>query len=112
MQTDSMDRILTVLNRVKFRNWTFHLREIANEVYVLQVMFDAPCNDTGLMKAHCGRNWIINSDASEDSIVKTAWMAVEIAMRHELMEQFKYNGVAIFDPHAHVSDLHYLHNLT
>lgn len=49
-----------------------------------------------------GRSWYVPSTSDTESIVRTALMAVETYMLHELRENFKFAGRVVFDPHKEV----------
>lgn len=66
----------------------------------LQVVCEeGTCNVTGLPMSWRGRRWIIEEDATEGEVVRTALKAVLTAIEHEARENFAVNGEAIFDPH-------------
>lgn len=52
-----------------------------------------------------GRKWALSEHMTETEIVKTALKAVMSAQEHETLENFRYKGVSIFDPHIKVEDL-------
>lgn len=52
-----------------------------------------------------GRWWYVEDDATETSVVKTAFVACKMILEHELMEAFLYQKVRIFNPHHTVNDL-------
>lgn len=52
-----------------------------------------------------GRKEFIAAGSSESGAVKTAWLLVELVVRHELMEAFNYKGKRIFNPHNSVHAL-------
>lgn len=72
---------------------------------LLRCSFERPDADTGDMDTGKGRGWFIEADATEDSVVKTAWLAMKQIVDHELMEAFTYNSVRVFDPHKSIEDL-------
>lgn len=66
----------------------------------LQVLYNAPCTKTGEVQEWSGRKWYVSDYMTEDEIVKTAWCAFEAAVKHEVMEGFKFDGVIVFNPHV------------
>lgn len=42
---------------------------------------------------------------TEDEIVKRAYVAFEAAVKHEVMENFKFDGVIVFNPHVNFRKL-------
>jgi len=57
------------------------------------------CNRTGESLAWCGRRWLIETDATEADVVRTAMKALLTVVEHEAREQFTYKGECVFDPH-------------
>jgi len=66
----------------------------------LQVTYEAPCTKTGEAKEWHGRKWYLSKHMTEDEIIKTAYAAFEAAVKHEVMEGFKVNGIILFNPHV------------
>ena len=52
-----------------------------------------------------GRKWYLSSHMTEDEVIKTAYLAFKMAVEHEVMESFKINGVALFNPHVDYKEL-------
>ena len=71
-------------------------------------IFERPDTNTGLMGEGRGRDEIIYMGTTESGVVKTAWVIVEMLVRHELMEAFRYEGIRPFDPHNQISALNSL----
>lgn len=71
----------------------------------LQCQYTFPCNLTGIRTAFKGRKWYLSEHMTDDEIVKTAWCAYEAAVKHEIMEGFKYDGIILFNPHTHFQAL-------
>lgn len=46
-----------------------------------------------------GRKWRISYHCCKSEFVRTVYKAVEAFVLHELQEDFKYKGVAIYNPH-------------
>lgn len=106
----SLSTIRNITSRIKFRDFTFRSDLMGNDGYFVQVVFTAPCTVTGdvseqhgrkyyLSEQH-GRKYYLSRHALEDEVIKTCWVAVELALRHEAMEDFLVDGVAIFHPHT------------
>lgn len=73
--------------------------------FFVHVEFNRPDTNTGEMGVGKGRKEFIALDSSVSSIVKTAWLLIELVVRHELMEAFHWNGKRIFNPHNTVESL-------
>lgn len=77
-----------------------HDKKDAEGRIYLQVKYDAPCTKTGEVQEWNGRKWYLSEHMTEDEIVKTAWCAFEAAVKHEVMEGFKFDGIIVFNPHV------------
>lgn len=97
-------RILTILDRVRFRDWRWNVGESGAEHWI-QPEFDDIDSEDGAAVVCRGRRWLISEEATDEEIVKTCWLAVEIACRHETMEAFSYLNVKVFHPHTDISAL-------
>jgi hypothetical protein len=71
----------------------------------IQVIYDAPCTKTGNLEEWKGRKWYLTEFMLEDEIIKTAYVAFEAAVKHEIMEGFKFDGQIVFNPHVSFRDL-------
>lgn len=100
----TFNEFASVMSEVSFKDWDFRIG-ILGEGYFLQATFKDIDHDTNELSLIKGRKWYISSFAIEDEIVKTAWVAVKMAMEHEMMEQFQYKGKAPFHPHHEVNGL-------
>mgnify|MGYP001596239790 CR=1 FL=1 len=66
----------------------------------IQVQYSSPCVKTGMLNNWAGRKWFLSKFMTDDEIVKTCYLACEIAARHEIMEGFNYNNQLVFNPHT------------
>jgi hypothetical protein len=80
-----MDKIYTVSNN--------------GRIY-LQAHYEAPDTHTGVLQEWSGRKWYLSEFMTDDEIVKTAYVAFESCVKHEIMEGFKVDGVILFNPHV------------
>lgn len=96
----SLSTIRNITSRIKFRDFTFRSDLMGNDGYFVQVVFTAPCTVTGDVSEQHGRKYYLSRHSLEDEVIKTCWVAVELALRHEAMEDFLVDGVAIFHPHT------------
>lgn len=111
-----------VLNTISFRNsvinfdWKFCFSEFSMNVqrgidaghrrgWLVWAEFTRPDIETGKIGTGRGRDEIIYEGATESAVVKTAWLVVELLVRHELMETFSYENRVIFNPHHTVGHL-------
>lgn len=82
-----------------------HDNEFDNGRIFIQVVYDAPCTKTGEVQEWHGRKWYLSKHMTEDEIIKTAYVAFEAAVKHEIMEGFKVAGTVLFNPHVHYEAL-------
>ena len=88
---------------------SFSLRVAYDKVFgsriFMQVAYSSPCTKTGNMENWSGRKWYLSEFMTDDEIVKTAWCAFEAAVKHEVMEGFKVDGIILFNPHVDFESL-------
>ncbi len=104
-----------ICSRITMRvlNTEFYLRVerdnkeeyLSNGRVFLQVVYFAPCTKTKEFKEWHGRKWYLSEHMTEDEVVKTAWCALEAAVKHETMEGFKVDGIILFNPHINFEAL-------
>ena len=82
-----------------------HDNEFENGRVFLQVVYSAPCTKTGNNEEWKGRKWYLSKHMTDDEIVKTAYVAFESCVKHEIMENFKMDGVILFNPHVSFEEL-------
>lgn len=99
MQT--FETISALLFRIEYKNWKFHLEERA-DCFTLQIQFLDKCVITGEYEIQYCRKWFLSKHMTDNEIIRTAFLAVEIAERHELMEKFQLDGKLINNPHFDV----------
>lgn len=71
----------------------------------IQLQYVAPCTKTGRRERFKGGKHYLSSHMTEDEIVKKVYVAFEQAVKHELMEGFKFDGKIVFNPHTSFRDL-------
>src|SRR5271166_5081235 len=104
-----------ILSKITFKNtvldfkWAFEHSELIKigerNGWLVWVTFERPDTVTGDVGRGRGRDEIIWQKSTESSVVKTAWVLVELMVRHELMEGFRYKDCRIFNPHNTVGAL-------
>ena len=114
------DELQAVLARVSMRNsvldfaWQFHTRPIdlcgpdrlADRCgWLVWCTFTRPDTDTNAVGTGRGRDEIVWFGTTVSGVVKTAWLLIELLVRHELMEGFRFDDSRIFNPHNSVFDL-------
>lgn len=65
--------------------------------------FRAPCTTTGEVKDWTTRKYKLSIHMTDGELVQTAFMAALQAEEHECRENFRYQGVAPFNPHIKFS---------
>lgn len=99
------ERFQAIVTKITYDPWSIVVRRDGERAY-LQVRDDnARCNQTGAPTSWGGRKWLLSEHMTETEVVKTALKAVLSAVEHEALENFKYQGQTIFDPHIRVEDL-------
>lgn len=71
----------------------------------LVIEADEVDNVTGGRTTWRSRKWRLSPHMTDGEIVQTAFLATLTALEHETREQFKYRGVAVFDPHYDIEKL-------
>jgi len=92
------ETVQDILNEITFRDWKLYLGSSENRLYI-QAQFIAPDSFTGLKTLQKGRKWFLSEHMVRQEIVRTAFKAVEGAIIHELEEDFRFRGKAIYGPH-------------
>lgn len=97
-------------NNVRYKDWEFHVKKkvtngVEQDAFYLQIQFMAPDNFTGKPERQYCRKWLLSEHMTATEIVRTAFLAVVQAERHELEENFKYKGRDIYNSHLSVDAL-------
>lgn len=79
-------------------------RPVDGRIFI-QVVFNAPCESSGVVTDWHGRKWQLSDAMTADEIIKTAYSAFKSAVEHEAMEAFKVDGVKLFNPHINFEEL-------
>lgn len=104
MEMMDHDQIKRVLESVHYLNRCFRVTEYMGVAY-LQVIWRGPDSETGLDAEQHSRKWQLSYHMTRSEIVQTALKAVLTAEEHEVRENFRYRGKAIFGPHFDVDQL-------
>lgn len=91
-------------------DYRFEVKELPHEDptingFLIRIGFWRPDTNSGAMGEGFGRWMHVPATSSEDGVVKTAYVCIDLVVRHEMMEAFLYSGVRIFDPHKGINDL-------
>ena len=87
-----------IVDRITYRDWMLQWSDNGLTRQIRWVWSDE-CAVTGKVAPQHSRTWDITG-MNEEQIVKTAFIALKVAIEHETMEFFKYRGRVVFDPHA------------
>lgn len=71
----------------------------------IQIIYDAPCVKDGKVKEWHGRKWYLSKYMTDDEVIKTAYVAFESCVKHEIMEGFKVDNIILFNPHINFETL-------
>lgn len=102
------------LARVSFVNsvldfkWRFEIDNMITGLdkgWLVWVTFERPDTNTGVVGRGRSRSELVWKGSYYSSVVKTAWLLLELTIRHELMEGFRFDDQRIFNPHNSVFDL-------
>lgn len=117
LQLNDVLKEITFVNTVLDFKWAFEFKSIVlgsptyegnlmggsqREAWLLWVTFERPDTITGEVGRGRGRDEIVWRGATVSAVVKTCWVLVELMVRHELMEGFRWKGARIFNPHNSV----------
>ena len=106
-----LDRLLseiTMVNTSLDFKWHFEsqmCRDSDMPGFFVRVGFERPDTNTGKIGIGHGRYEYIAVGTTESGVVKTAWLLVELVVRHELMEAFRWRDKRIFNPHNSIHAL-------
>lgn len=101
----TLSRITMSCLGVTFRLLFEQDKIVPNGRYYLQVVYNAPCTKTKEWAEWKGRKFYLSEYMTQDEIVKTAYVAFEMVLKHEVMEGFKVDGKILFDPHINFESL-------
>lgn len=93
-------------------DYRFEVQELKHEDpsingFLIRVGFWRPDANSGRMGEGFGRWMHVPATSDEGGVVKTAYVCIDLVVRHEMMEAFLYQGKRIFDPHKGLNDLAY-----
>lgn len=113
-QVDNIKELQEILDNISMKNtsldfqWKFEIRPCRDPDFpgwFVQVAFTRPDTETGADGLGRSRPEFVAHGAWESGVVKTGWLLIELTVRHELMEGFRYLDKRIFNPHNSVHAL-------
>ena len=95
-----------VVSQIEYPGLKFEITSLydPNPAY-LQVVMETKDAVTGEPYIAKGRKWLLSMHMVPGEVVQTAFLAVLTFLEHEVREQFKFKGQAIFNPHFNVEKL-------
>lgn len=99
---------ITMTNTSLDFHWAFEVRECKDSEmpgFFVRVGFERPDTNTNAIGIGYGRWEHIALGATISGAVKTAWLLIELVVRHELMEAFRWRDKRIFNPHNSIESL-------
>lgn len=120
---NTTEDLIKVISQITFTNtvldfkWRFEYKDVVffnphrmeckgdPNGWLIWVTFERPDSISGIVGRGKGREEVIYEGATISSVVKTCWLLVELMVRHELMEGFRYKDARVFNPHNSIDDL-------
>jgi hypothetical protein len=99
---------ITMANTALDFKWHFQTQECNDPNlpgFFIRVGFERPDTNTGEIGIGYGRWEHVATGSTISSVVKTAWLLIELVVRHELMEAFRWQDKRIFNPHNSIESL-------
>lgn len=92
------------LNRISYKpGWLVAFREHTADIWMMWACFTTVDALDGVPISLESRVWYVTPTFSEDDLIQTAFMMIKQTEEHELMEFFKVDGIAPFNPHIPIS---------
>lgn len=110
---DRLKKITALVERVgtiDFLNTKFDIivafdKKIPNGRIYVQISYLAICTKTKKLQKWNGRKYYLSDYMTDDEVIKTCYFAFETAIKHEVMEAFKVDGITLFNPHLNFEEL-------
>lgn len=71
----------------------------------IQFKYESPCSKTDVMEEWKGRKWYLTEFMTDDEVIKSIYSAFEQAIKHEILEGFKVDGIILFNSHIDFEEL-------
>lgn len=108
----NLEQIQDIVKKITFApsnldmGWEWQTKE-TEDGFLIRTSFKRPDTNTGKIEDGFGRWMFVDKNTDERGLVMTAWLCVELIVKHELMEAFLYSGIKILDPHKTLDELAY-----
>ncbi|PTS86452.1 hypothetical protein DBR00_02535 [Pseudomonas sp. HMWF032] len=103
MTPEQLNHIQEILADITYAGFSFVIDEAKGSLRVS--CEEGTCNVSGKPLVWKGRHWLLSPHMTEGEIVQTAWLALQVAMEHEMRENFRYKGAMVFGPHFDICAL-------
>lgn len=111
-ETMTHEKLSAILSDIKILDRQFEITPIViydeggpGDAWLLQVTYEEPDVDTGVVTTQRSREWLIRPSMSESEVVRTAYAAVTRSYMHVVAENFTYKGKRVFGPHVDIDAL-------
>ena len=100
------DMLLDIIKDIKYKDWQIKT-VVEKDILFIQAYFKDSCACRNLDEEfeHYCRKWRISKRMTKSEVVQTVFLAILTAEEHEIRENFKYKGRAIFAPHFDIEKL-------
>lgn len=71
----------------------------------LQIIYTSVCSKSKKLETYKGRKFYLSVHMTADEVMKTAYLAFETAVKHEILEGFQIRGTPLFNPHTPYNEL-------
>lgn len=116
------DKVKDILSKISFLPscvdfaWGWEVVKVNDEKnnikgFLINTTFRRPDINTGAIGIGKGRRMWIEANATETSIIMTAWVCINLITTHELLESFLVDGAKILNPHKTLEELAYPEHL-
>lgn len=103
----TLERVRAIAAQIAFRDWELRTGFMGDGFFLQWRFLEADntnAADPTPQLQGC-RKWYVSAHATESEVINTAYAAVQMAMSHEVMEQFTVGGKVLYNPHQSVQAL-------
>jgi len=104
---DDLDAVLKRIDvRAPFDDWKWQFHSAVTEGgWLVWASFWRADAVSGSMGNGRSRGELVPAGSTESTVVKTAFLLLEVTIKHEIMEAFHIDHVRLFDPHLSLEQL-------
>lgn len=96
--------VMKIVGECKFPDYHLSAVEV-NGISFIRASYQEADTVTGEMERQQTRQWVIETCATQDQIVSTAFLCILTSMEHRAREWFTYRNAPIYQPHQGVNAL-------